>query len=172
MIRGKDSSKFGGKVLPVCQLKIFLRNLYFTSNCWISGFCPPSSKISQELYLFLSSGGKMLREGAVPCGPNGRSITIPLTPQNRVLPQKLTGNQIVRKFPAFHGTKKFFITTLTKAPTYPYLEALQSGPRPHPICLTSILILPSLLCLGLPSYIFHKCFPTKLLQALLIYRSM
>ena len=47
------------------KIFFFLRNLYFKSNCWISGFCPPSSTTSQELDLFLSSGGKMLMTGVV-----------------------------------------------------------------------------------------------------------
>jgi hypothetical protein len=71
MICGKDSSKSKGKVLPVRQLKIFLRYLYSTSNCWISGFCPPSSRMSHELDLLLLSGGKMLTKRAVLCGSTG-----------------------------------------------------------------------------------------------------
>ena len=35
-----------------------------------------------------------------------------LTPWCRVLPQQLTGLQLVKKFPAFHGTRRF-ITALT-----------------------------------------------------------
>jgi hypothetical protein len=37
-----------------------------------------------------------------------------LTPLSRVLPEKLTGPQIVKKLPAFYGTGKF-ITVLTRA---------------------------------------------------------
>ena len=35
-----------------------------------------------------------------------------LTPWGRVLLEKLTGLQLVKKFPAFHGTRRF-ITALT-----------------------------------------------------------
>jgi len=35
-----------------------------------------------------------------------------LTPWCRVLPEQLTGLQLVKKFPAFHGTRRF-ITALT-----------------------------------------------------------
>ena len=35
-----------------------------------------------------------------------------LTPRCRVLPEQLTGLQLVKKFPAFHGTRRF-ITALT-----------------------------------------------------------
>jgi hypothetical protein len=37
-----------------------------------------------------------------------------LTPWSRVLPEKLTGFQLVNKFPAFHGTRRF-ITAFTSA---------------------------------------------------------
>ena len=36
-----------------------------------------------------------------------------LTPWCRVLPEQLTGLQLVKKFPAFHGTRRF-ITALTR----------------------------------------------------------
>jgi len=39
-------------------------------------------------------------------------LTYLLTPCSRVLPEKLTGSQLVKKFPAFYGTRRF-ITTLT-----------------------------------------------------------
>ena len=37
-----------------------------------------------------------------------------LTPWRRVLLEKLTGSQLLKKFPAFHGTLKF-ITAFTNA---------------------------------------------------------
>ena len=37
-----------------------------------------------------------------------------LTPRNRVLLEKLTGFQLVKKFPAFYGTRRF-ITAVTSA---------------------------------------------------------
>ena len=40
------------------------------------------------------------------------SLTYLLTPRCRVLLEKLTGLQLVKKFPAFHGTRRF-ITALT-----------------------------------------------------------
>ena len=39
-------------------------------------------------------------------------LTHSLTPYNTVLLEKQTGSQLVKKFPAFHGTRKF-ITALT-----------------------------------------------------------
>ena len=43
---------------------------------------------------------------------NNSGVACLLTPRSRVLLEKLTGLQPVRKFPAFHGTRTFF-TTLT-----------------------------------------------------------
>jgi hypothetical protein len=42
-----------------------------------------------------------------------------LTPWSRVLLEKLTGSQIVKKFPAFYGTRRF-ITAFTSAVQYEY----------------------------------------------------
>ena len=39
---------------------------------------------------------------------------IKLNPHSRVLRQKLTGSQLVKKFPAFYGTRRF-ITAFTNA---------------------------------------------------------
>jgi len=41
-------------------------------------------------------------------------LTYLLTPWSRVLLEKLTGRQLVKKFPAFYGTRRF-ITALTSA---------------------------------------------------------
>ena len=41
-----------------------------------------------------------------------RYIYMLLTPRCRALPEQLTGLQLVKKFPAFHGTGRF-ITALT-----------------------------------------------------------
>jgi len=43
-----------------------------------------------------------------------RILTYLLTPWSRVLFEKLTSSQVVKKFPAFYGTRKF-ITTFTSA---------------------------------------------------------
>jgi len=52
-----------------------------------------------------------------------------LTPWIRVLLEKLTGFQQVKKFPAFHETRRF-ITAFTKDSTCPYSEPDQSSPSP------------------------------------------
>jgi hypothetical protein len=49
------------------------------------------------------------------------------TPWSRVLPEKLTGHQLVKKFPAFYGTRRF-ITAFTTACPYPE-QIISPGPR-------------------------------------------
>jgi len=64
---------------------------------------------------------------------------------------KLTGSQLVKKFPAFYGTRRF-ITAFTSARhlSLSWARSIQSVP-PHPTSWRSILILSSHLRLGLPS---------------------
>jgi len=86
-----------------------------------------------------------------------------LTPWCRVLLEKLTGLQLVKKFPAFHGTRRF-ITALTSVRhlSLPWANPIQSI-YPHPTSWRSILILSTHLRLGLPSGLFPSGFPIKTL---------
>ena len=85
------------------------------------------------------------------------------TPWCRVLLEKLTGLQLVKKFPAFYGTRKF-ITALTSVRhlCLSWASPIQSI-YPHPTSWRSILILSTQLRLGLPSGLFPSGFPTKTL---------
>jgi hypothetical protein len=47
-------------------------------------------------------------------GRETRKAYLLLTPWSRVLLEKLTGHQLVKKFPAFYGTRRF-ITAFTTA---------------------------------------------------------
>jgi len=91
-----------------------------------------------------------------------------LTPWCRVLLEKLTGLQLVNKFPSFHGTRRF-ITALTSVrhPSLSWVSPIQSI-YPHPTSWRSILILSTHLRLGLPSGLFPSGFPTKTLYTPLL----
>ena len=86
-----------------------------------------------------------------------------LTPWCRILLEKLPGLQLVKKFPAFHGTRSF-ITALT---SFRHLSLSCASPiqsiYPHPTSWRSILILSTHLRLGLPSDHLSRDFPTKTL---------
>ena len=86
-----------------------------------------------------------------------------LTPWCRVLLEKLTGWQLVKKFPAFHGTRRF-ITALTSVPhlSLSWTSPIQSI-YTHPTSWRSILILSTHLRLGLPSGLLPSGLPSKTL---------
>ena len=77
-----------------------------------------------------------------PSTPTTSPIHYLLTPGCRVLPEQLTGLQLVKKFPAFHGTRRF-ITALTSVRhlSVSWASPIQSI-YPHPTSWRSILIFP------------------------------
>ena len=90
-------------------------------------------------------------------------LTYLLNPWCRVLLEKLTGLQLVKKFPAFNGIRRF-ITALTSVRHLflSWASPIQSI-YPHPTSWRSILVLSTHLRLGLPSGLLPSCFPTKTL---------
>ena len=88
-------------------------------------------------------------------------LTYLLTPWCRVLLEQLTGLQLVKKFPASHGTPRF-ITALTsfRQLSLSWASPIQSI-YPHPTSWRSFLILSTHLRLGLPTGLLPSGFPTK-----------
>jgi len=89
------------------------------------------------------------------------TLTYLLTPWCRVLLEKLTSLQLVKKFPEFRGTRRF-ITALTSVRQLflSWASPIQSI-YPHSTSWRSILILITHLRLALPSGLLPSCFPTK-----------
>ena len=90
-------------------------------------------------------------------------LTYLLTPWCRVLLEKLTSLQLVKKFPAFHGTRRF-ITALTSVR---HLSLSWASPfqsiYPHPTSWRAIQMLSIHLRVGLPSGLLPSGFSTKTL---------
>ena len=85
-------------------------------------------------------------------------LTYLLTPWCRVLLEKLTCLQLVKKFPAFHGTRRF----ITAHTSVIHLSLSRARPiqsvYPHPTSWRSILIFSTHPRLGLPSGLFDNKF--------------
>ena len=83
------------------------------------------------------------------------------TPWCRVLLEKLIGLQLVKRFPAFHLTRRF-ITAFASARhlSLSWASCIQSIP-PHPTSWRTVLLLFSHVSLGLPSGLFPHVFSPK-----------
>jgi sucrose-6-phosphate hydrolase SacC (GH32 family) len=84
-----------------------------------------------------------------------------LSPWSRVPSWEANCLQLVKKFPAFYGTRRF-LTALTSARhlSLSWASPMQSS-HPHPTSWRSILTLSSHLRLGLLSGLFPSGFPTR-----------
>ena len=91
-----------------------------------------------------------------------------LTPMKGILLEKLTGFQLVKKFPAFYGTRRF-ITAFTSARHLSLSSAISFQPiPPHPTSWRLFLILSSHLSMGIPSGLVPSGFHTKTLYTPLL----
>ena len=92
-----------------------------------------------------------------------KCILFILTPWCRVLLEKLTGLQLVKKLPTFHGTRRF----ITALKSVRHLSLSWASPiqsiYTHPTSWRSILILSTHLRLGLPSGLLPSGFLSKTL---------
>jgi len=77
--------------------------------------------------------------------------------------QKLTGSQLVKKFLAFYGNRRFITAfRISRHQSLSWASSIQSIPL-HPTYWRFIFIISSHLRLGLPSGLFPSLFPTKTL---------
>jgi len=84
-------------------------------------------------------------------------VTSLLTPWCRVLLEKLTDPQLVKKFPTFYGTRRF-ITAITNACHLSlfWARSIQSMPPPHPNSWRSVLWILSQVTLTYTRFLHSK----------------
>jgi len=90
-----------------------------------------------------------------------------LTSWCRVLLEKLTGLQLVKKFSAFHGTRRFNTALTSVCQLFLSWASPIQSIYPHPTSWRSILTLSTLLRLDLPSGLHPLGFPSKTLYTTL-----
>ena len=126
-----DRVKSRSQVLEIIRSSGKLRGRKMAVDFLLLWACAPilrarnvSKNCTRNFAMYLSESGYSCRMFIVLVP----SITYLLTPWSRVLLEKLASLQLVKKFPAFYGTRRF-LTALTSPATCPYPEPAQSSPH-------------------------------------------
>jgi hypothetical protein len=149
------SLTYGARPPPTRSAK--RRHEVTNDTCQIScGFCKKNIHLKFSIiwqtkqFHFLLKSVEMRMWRALACSLT-YLLTYSLTPQGRNILEKLTGSQLVKKFPTFYGTRKFITAFTSARQLSPFWAiSIQSMPS-HPTSWRSILILSYHLRLSLPS---------------------
>jgi hypothetical protein len=166
-------------VLMTTAVSLWQNNFYtrMSSDSWLATWFFPS--FSASVFMWVTENvDDLFRKKIYTCSQVMvysslikvfHSPTYLLTPWSRVLLEKLTGLQLVKKFPAFYGTRRFLTAlTIARHLSLSWASPIQSS-HPHPTSWRSILTLSSHLRPGLPSGLFPSGFPTRTLYGRTIY---
>ena len=145
-VRGPDVSKHRNGLIFFSQISV---NGYF--DFWML-----------QHYIVSSSGTPVTSEATLHPRRTYWSI-----PWSRVL-EKLTGPQLVKKFPTHYGTRSFITAVTSARHLSPSWDRSTPSMFPHITSWRSILILSSHIRLGLPSGLFPSRFPTETLCTALL----
>ena len=116
----------------------------------------------------LSRGSDVILTMSLSLRSHGERQCNLLIPWSRVLLEKPTGFQLVKKLPAFYGTRRFInVFTSDSHLSLSWASSIQSPPQ-RPTSWWSILIVSSHLRHGLPSGLLPSDFPTRTLYTFIL----